>query len=141
MYKKIYLELVVNPFMRCNENHLFTNGPKSNEWGVVTSQGKIPLLTNMGGPFFWHFPMCIVWRGLQRIIVYLNYLFTYGSKSNEWGWLSLQKEKFLCWSFSWHFPMCIVLWGLPRIIVYFKLYFIWVSSLIKEFFMTSLLSY
>ena len=85
-------------------------------------------------PIFWHFPMCIVWRGLRRIIVYLNYLFTCGSKSNEWGWLSLQKEKFLCWSFSWHFPVCIVLWGLPRIIVYFKLYCIWVSSLIKVFF-------
>ena len=55
--------------------------------GVATLQGKIPLLTNIGGPFFWNFPMCIVLWGSQGIIVYLNHSFT---DRSEWGVVILQ---------------------------------------------------
>ena len=128
--------------MRCNKNHLFTNGSKSNEW-VVTSQGKIPLLTNIGGPFLGIFH-CALYFGACRELLFIWIIYSPSQKVMNEGGHFARKNFFIDqhrWPFSWPFPVCIVLWDLSRIIVYFKLYFIWVSFLIKEFFMTSLFSY
>ena len=119
MYKKIYLELVVNPFTRCNENHLFTNGPKSNEWGVVTSQGKILLLTNMGGPFFGIFS-CALFDGAYKELLFIWIIYSpMGQKvMNGDGGHFIRKSSFVDqhrWPFSWHFPVCIVLWGMSAL--------------------------